>query len=914
MALPWPVARKEDEVETWPALPMPLMIEDAPKDAEEEEDEPALLKLIQETAPSQQKRPPDFPKPCLPEYRCTTKSPSPTTEPKPEPSAMSQRALRRPNTAPTSKRSYSGRPLPWSRDSEARPITPGSRGVYAGTKAEIIFSRASERSRSIGKQPSLRIHSSQSSSTAAGVVDVSGSRLGSAKRNAKLQKGGKSCGLVEKRRNELTELRQLQAEAVGSASVPLGANLAASSETPDLYSTLMPDASPRANENRRESTVIPKADAPAQAEKEKASKDDKQAAQQDREKAWTSAFKRCQTDGEIHRDRLMDAIHIIGFPRPSQAWIDAVMRGSDIQYSTLSAAEFLDFVRGYEDKQREAFAQEFAKFDEDNSGQVDVKELTQLLHNLGITPLPVVLEATIAEVDEDATGQLDVSEFERVLGLLSMREGFTKPEVEELQRVFTKFDRSGDGEVGSNELNGILSWLGYPAQPEVTDAIAREVDADGTGELSWAEFLACMRKFRERETARVRALMIQFDDDGSGTVDWGKGELVNLLAELGYSANHEAIAEAAEEAKITTRALGFEELWSLLKFYRSRAGFTRAEESVLMDTFVRYEIKSEGSARSSEPGQISTLDVGKALRMLGYGERIETQRFLVAAVDVDHSGQLDFAEFRTLMAIRRESEIKEIRKAYHAYAGPATMLTLESGQLQRALVTVGCKENDFLPSEKEVNWFGFLKIVDRSRNLVRDRMRKHAGFNDSEVREYRQRFSTYDSDGSGEISGSELRQLLGDILPAAAYSLKHRARLEKLLKEADQDGNGKLDLSDFLRLMRHHHDDCDREELEKIDSAIKDTGFSDEEAQQFRTIFEEIDVESMGHIDLNAIQNMLHAVCPLYRNHIAQLSNIFNEVACGGPEVDFPEFLRVLKKVLECDLAGIKTATAKTPA
>jgi len=186
----------------------------------------------------------------------------------------------------------------------------------------------------------------------------------------------------------------------------------------------------------------------------------------------------------------------------------------------------------------------------------------------------------------------------------------------------------------------------------------------------------------------------------------------------------------------------------------------------------------------------------------------------------------------------------------------------------------------------------------------------HAGFNDAEVAEYRMRFRTYDNDGSGDISGAELRELLGEILPAASFSMKHRARLEKLLKEADQDGNGTLDFGDFLRLMRSHHDDCDREELAKIDKAINETQFTDEEARQFRTIFEQEDVETAGHMTLGGVQQMLHGVTPLYRQHIAELTTIFNEVA--GPDhqdegIDFPDFLRVMRKVLDHDLAGIRT-------
>merc|ERR1711959_537861 len=136
--------------------------------------------------------------------------------------------------------------------------------------------------------------------------------------------------------------------------------------------------------------------------------------------------------------------------------------------------------------------------------------------------------------------------------------------------------------------------------------------------------------------------------------------------------------------------------------------------------------------------------------------------------------------------MRRESELKELSEAFKTYVGSATLLTTESGQLQRCLRKVGCQESDLLPGEKEVVFFDFVKIVDRARSAVRDRMRRHAGFNDQEVAEYRMRFASYDNDGSGDIGDKELRDLLAEILPEASLSMKHRARLERLLKEADQ--------------------------------------------------------------------------------------------------------------------------------
>merc|ERR1719399_2833989 len=99
--------------------------------------------------------------------------------------------------------------------------------------------------------------------------------------------------------------------------------------------------------------------------------------------------------------------------------------------------------------------------------------------------------------------------------------------------------------------------------------------------------------------------------------------------------------------------------------------------------------------------------------------------------------------------MRRQTELKELSEVFNLYLGSETKLTADSGHLQRALRKVGCSENDILASEKEVTFFGFVKIVDRVRTAVRERMRQHAGFNDLEVTEYKIRFRAYDNDGSG---------------------------------------------------------------------------------------------------------------------------------------------------------------------
>lgn len=66
---------------------------------------------------------------------------------------------------------------------------------------------------------------------------------------------------------------------------------------------------------------------------------------------------------------------------------------------------------------------------------------------------------------------------------------------------------------------------------------------------------------------------------------------------------------------------------------------------------------------------------------------------------------------------------------------------------------------------------------------------------EEELEEFKQVFALFDKDGSGTISAKEI----GNVLRALGQNLTE-AELVDLVRERDKDGNGELDLEEFIRL------------------------------------------------------------------------------------------------------------------
>lgn len=131
------------------------------------------------------------------------------------------------------------------------------------------------------------------------------------------------------------------------------------------------------------------------------------------------------------------------------------------------------------------FREAFEIFDKDKDGYITIKELGEIMKNLGQTPTEAELQDMINEVDVDGNGNIDFKEF---LGLMARKMRDTDTE-EELIEAFKVFDRDGNGLISAQELKHVMLSLGEKITDEEVDEMIKEADIDGDGYINYEEFV-----------------------------------------------------------------------------------------------------------------------------------------------------------------------------------------------------------------------------------------------------------------------------------------------------------------------------------------------------------------------------------------------------------------------------------------
>ncbi|CAJ1423291.1 unnamed protein product [Effrenium voratum] len=202
---------------------------------------------------------------------------------------------------------------------------------------------------------------------------------------------------------------------------------------------------------------------------------------------------------------------------------------------------------------------------------------------------------------------------------------------------------------------------------------------------------------------------------------------------------------------------------------------------------------------------------------------------------------------------------------------------------------------------------GFVRACLKHVRMLRQAIIKNGGWTDPEVENLKVLFQKYDLSKSGRICNKEMIQLVEDIVPELAHERSMRPQLLALVREVDQDMVG-LNFQDFLRLMALFRAFKDKQRLRKEQQAIKDCGFSHAEVADFRELFLN-SLEDSPDLSFDDFRQMIHGITPLGDVLTAQLREIF--LAQCKKEADFPDFLLLMKRLLDSDFANIKERSAK---
>ncbi|XP_046582464.1 calmodulin-like [Haliotis rubra] len=101
-----------------------------------------------------------------------------------------------------------------------------------------------------------------------------------------------------------------------------------------------------------------------------------------------------------------------------------------------------------------------------------------------------------------------------------MEDQLAESQIEELRKLFRKFDRDGGGKITVSELGSALSSLGHDMTREQVEEIINQFDKDGSKTMDFQEFQQMMLKKvnNAKRSEDIKADFKKYDLNGDGFI------------------------------------------------------------------------------------------------------------------------------------------------------------------------------------------------------------------------------------------------------------------------------------------------------------------------------------------------------------------------------------------------------------
>ncbi len=139
--------------------------------------------------------------------------------------------------------------------------------------------------------------------------------------------------------------------------------------------------------------------------------------------------------------------------------------------------------------ERDNLSKVFKAFDTDGNGKLDMNEVkVGYLEHYGKVMSDQEVEDMFNAVDTDKSGFIDYTEF--VVAATSQSNLTSQ---EKLHAAFKMFDKDNSGMISADEIREVLCFGGKDQlSVEAVDAIIKQVDENGDGDIEFSEFVTMM--------------------------------------------------------------------------------------------------------------------------------------------------------------------------------------------------------------------------------------------------------------------------------------------------------------------------------------------------------------------------------------------------------------------------------------